>query len=75
MRKHHEHENGTTPAGTDRGWLTLIELHARSTLQAAGRLCFCVCNALNAPPASDRPADRARAQRMHLALASASIGR
>ncbi|MFE3555792.1 hypothetical protein ACFXKW_13120 [Streptomyces sp. NPDC059193] len=74
MRKHHHRTNGTTRTA-ERDWLALTELTGRGTLRAVGWLRFSLCHALNAPPASDRPADQARAQRIGLAVASASIGR
>ncbi|MFE5681255.1 hypothetical protein ACFQ7B_42300 [Streptomyces erythrochromogenes] len=75
MRKHHERTNATTRSGADRDWLALTELTGRGALRAAGWLCFCVCHALNAPLSSNRPDDQARAQRIGMAVATASIGR
>ncbi|MFF0215917.1 hypothetical protein [Streptomyces vinaceus] len=75
MRKHHERAYANTSAGPDRDRLAPVELHGRRALHAAGWLRFQVCRALNTPPAADRPADQARAQRIGLALAAASIGR
>ncbi|MER6201367.1 hypothetical protein ABT234_28870 [Streptomyces sp. NPDC001586] len=75
MRKHHDRANGTTRTAAERDWFALTELAGRGTLRAAGWLRFCVCHALNATPASNRPADQARAQRIGLAVATASIGR
>ncbi|MEU6708325.1 hypothetical protein [Streptomyces wuyuanensis] len=69
MRKHRERTQGTRRSGTE---LDRLALHR---LSAGGRLCFSVGRALNPPPASDRPADQARAQRIGLAVAVASIGR
>ncbi|MEV7508604.1 hypothetical protein ACIPRL_09600 [Streptomyces sp. NPDC090085] len=75
MRKHHEETDTTTRDGASRDWLALTELTGRGTRRAAGWLCFCVCHALNAPLSSNRPDDRARAQRIGMAVAVASIGR
>ncbi|MFI1470162.1 hypothetical protein [Streptomyces wuyuanensis] len=68
MRKHRDRTKRTRRSGTEREF-------APGTPRTGGRLCFGVGRALYAPPASDRPADQARAQRIGLAVAVASIGR
>ncbi|MEV7584624.1 hypothetical protein [Streptomyces erythrochromogenes] len=62
----------TTPDGADRGRLAQTGRTGRGTPRAEGWLSFCVGRAMNTPPAS---ADRARAQRIGMAVATASIGR
>ncbi|MFI1471019.1 hypothetical protein [Streptomyces wuyuanensis] len=75
MRKHHDRLNGIPRAAAERDWLALTELGGRGIPQAAGWLCFCVCRALHAPRASDRPADHARARRSGPAVEADAIGR
>ncbi|MEU6706171.1 hypothetical protein [Streptomyces wuyuanensis] len=75
MRKHHDHANGIPRAAAVRDWLALTELGGHSEPQAAGWLCFCVCHALNAPSASDRPADLARAERSGQPVEADATGR
>ncbi|MFE7187813.1 hypothetical protein [Streptomyces erythrochromogenes] len=75
MRKHRKQTDPTARDGAHRDWLALTELTGRGARRAAGWLCFCVCHALNAPLSSDRPDDQARAQRIGMAVATASIGR
>ncbi|MFJ9944258.1 hypothetical protein [Streptomyces erythrochromogenes] len=75
MRKHRKQTDTTTRDGAHRDWLALTELTGRGARRATGWLCFCVCHALNAPLSSDRPDDQARAQRIGMAVATASIGR
>ncbi|WP_405419935.1 hypothetical protein [Streptomyces erythrochromogenes] len=75
MRKHRKQTDTTARDGAHRDWLALTELTGRGARRAAGWLSFCVCHALNAPLSSDRPDDQARAQRIGMAVATASIGR
>ncbi|MEV6681848.1 hypothetical protein AB0N09_33990 [Streptomyces erythrochromogenes] len=75
MSRHHERVNATARNRADRDRLALTELTGRGVLRAAGWLRFSVCHALNAPLSSGRPDDQARAQRIGMAVATASIGR
>ncbi|MFE7099892.1 hypothetical protein [Streptomyces erythrochromogenes] len=75
MRKHRKQTDTATRTGADRDWLALTELTGRGAQRAAAWLRFCVCHALNAPLSSGRPHDQARAQRIGMAVATASIGR